>query len=187
MSPAPYELAHRVRTRLSLWIDMISSRDWQMNQWLSVVAFGAATGMRSMRGAAAASAALSGEYRRRRNRQSPETLRRMLASPAAASILGVLALGEALLDKTPVVPDRIDSGPVAARVVIGAALGVLAAPPRQRAAGLLIGGAVAAASAYGAWAVRREIGRRSSVPDAVIGIVGDLGAARLARSAAARL
>jgi uncharacterized membrane protein len=111
---------------------------------------GAITGMRSMSGAAA----LAMEHR--------GTLK---------TIVGVMAAGEMLVDKTPLVGDRIDPAALAGRALMGAVVGgVVAYEDRANVLlGSLIGASAAVVAAHLAYYARKRL----PVSTAVGGLMED--------------
>jgi uncharacterized membrane protein len=100
---------------------------------------GVVTGLRSMTPLAAVScAAQRGELDLR------DTPFAFLASPAAASALLLLAAGELVADKLPLVPSRKSTVPFLGRIGIGALCGALLCAPRKRMGVGLVAGAVGA-------------------------------------------
>jgi uncharacterized membrane protein len=122
---------------------------------LRAAAFGALVGMRSM--------------------SPPALLARRLARGRAARMLAVFAAGELLADKTPGVPARIIPLSLFGRAASGALGGAaLAGHLRQPRLGpALAGSAAAVASAFAAYHLRRLAGERTSIPDALFGLLED--------------
>ncbi len=90
----------------------------------------------------------------------------------AATSLGrgataLAALGEAVGDKTPWVPDRTGRGPLFGRVAFGALGGVAIARSEgsRPLCAALVGGASAAASTFVLHRARRWLGRHTPLPD----------------------
>lgn len=132
--------------------------------WPAALGLGALSGMRSMAGPlffarAASSSGLAG----------------LLASRRVARALGVLAAAELVADKWPRIPARIEPGPLTGRVLAGALSGasIASARGRRRLVPALLGGGAALASAAGAYLVRKRLGRRLGVPDALLGLAED--------------
>ncbi len=88
---------------------------------------------------------------------------------------GLAAVGELAGDKLPVVPSRLERGPLGGRLAIGALAG--AAVCRDARVGVvpgaLLGAAAASAGAYAGYSVRAALGRATGVPDPVWGVVED--------------
>ena len=89
-----------------------------------IVTLGALTGMRSTAGLATLAAARGGVKR---------------------SVMAVAAAGEMIVDKTPLVGDRIAPLPLAGRAIVGGGVGVLIA--REQDENTLLGGVLGAATA----------------------------------------
>ena len=146
---------------------------------LAAAGLGAATGLRSMSGLALASRELAD-----RPAGDADALREWLADDTVSYVLTGLAIGELVADKLPEVPDRIDPAPLVARGVIGAAVGAVAGGEDYWAAGAVIGAAAAVASAWVGWAVRKEAGWATGLPDAVLAFFEDAAALATARTSA---
>jgi uncharacterized membrane protein len=140
-----------------------------LNTNLKAIAIGIIAGMRSMSAPALTSSYLS------QNENLSDSRLGILASPAASKVLKILAAGEMLADKLPIIPSRISAGPLIARVASGAISGaaVSVAYKKQAKTGAVLGGVAAVAGAYGVYHLRRKIGTEISVPDAVLGTVED--------------
>jgi|WetSurMetagenome_2_1015567.scaffolds.fasta_scaffold387800_2 uncharacterized membrane protein len=82
-----------------------------------------------------------------------------------------------VFDKLPFVPARTTPSQLVGRVVSGAASAIYANRPGQgrvdRIAAGVTGGAVAAIGAYAAMSLRRGVGARLGLPDALIGVAED--------------
>lgn len=150
-----------------------------MNPLARILLLGAATGMRSMTAAAELSAALGD---RPIPPRSP-TAARLLARPVVGTVLRVAAAGEMVGDKLPVVPDRIEPGPLLGRVAIGAALGAVVASEAGESGslGALAGGAAALGATVLAFHLRRAVTARAGAPDLPIALAEDWLAVALAR------
>jgi uncharacterized membrane protein len=140
-----------------------------LNTNLKALAIGIIAGMRSLSAPALTSSYLS------QNDNLAGSRLKVLASPAASKVLKILAAGEMLADKLPVIPSRVSAGPLIARIASGAISGaaVSAADKKQAGTGAVLGGVAAVAGAYGFYHLRRRIGEEVSVPDAVLGVVED--------------
>jgi len=88
---------------------------------------------------------------------------------------GLAAVGESVGDKLPFVPSRLDRGPLGGRLAIGALAG--AAVCRDARVGVVpgavLGAAAAGVGAYAGYSARGVLGRATSVPDPVWGVVED--------------
>lgn len=152
-----------------------------MTYLLRAAQLGAASGLRSMAAPSQLSAYLAGPG-------SPEPagpIADLLARDGARTLLVIAAVGEMLVDKLPVVPDRIEPGPLAGRAVLGgAAGGILARLHGQTAGtGLLVGSVAAAAGAFAGYHLRRALVRDFGVPDLLVALCEDAIAITLARTA----
>ena len=146
---------------------------------LAAAGLGAATGLRSMTGLALASRELTG-----RSAGDADALREWLADDTVSYVLTGLAIAELVADKLPEVPDRVDPAPLAARGVVGAVVGAMAGGEDYWAAGAAIGAAAAVASAWLGWAVRKEAGWATGLPDPVLAVLEDVAAVSTARGSA---
>ena len=153
-----------------------------MHRLMAAAGLGAATGLRSMTGLAMASHELVD-----RHAGDADALRSWLADDTVSYVLAGLAIAEIVADKLPEVPDRIDPAPIAARGVIGAAVGAIAGGEDYWVAGAAIGAVAAVASAWLGWAVRKEAGWATGLPDPVLAVVEDAIAIGTAKSAAGYL
>lgn len=138
---------------------------------------GAASGLRTLQALAWVSRDLSS----RRLPRRAGRLERWLAAPGLAPILAGLAAGEIAGDKLPGVPDRITVPPLLGRAMAGAVVGAIAAGQDRQPAGALVGASAAVAAAFAGWFLRRELGRRTPAPDAVVALAEDALAVALAR------
>jgi uncharacterized membrane protein len=121
----------------------------------------AITGMRSMAGAAT----LAYEH-----------------GGAVGDVVGLLAAGEMIADKTPFVGERLERGPLAGRALLGAAVGAAVAYEERDSmlVGALMGAAVAVAAAHLAFHVRQRL----PLSDALGGLLEDAVVMGLAARAA---
>ncbi len=101
---------------------------------------------------------------------------------------GIFAAGEMIADKLPMVPNRTAAGPLLGRALTGAISGAVVCSARRRSvlAGALIGAAFAVGAAYGAYELRKRLGKKLHLPDIVIAlgedaVVGTLGVALTSR------
>jgi uncharacterized membrane protein len=87
----------------------------------------------------------------------------LVSRPASKKMIK-LAAGELLADKLPFTPNRISAGPLAARLVSGAACGAAVSLLARKSApeGALLGGAGALAGAFGGYYARRSLSRNNS-------------------------
>jgi uncharacterized membrane protein len=101
--------------------------------------------------------------------------------------LGALAaaIGEAIADKTPYVPSRIEPGPLAGRIAVGAMSGAVfargnAAPVP---AALALGGLAAALGSFAGFGLRTRIGPKLGLPDLPVALAEDAAALMIATAA----
>jgi uncharacterized membrane protein len=96
-------------------------------------------------------------------------------SPGIGRTAVAMALGEMLADKTPFVPNRMDSTALLARAVAGGAAGAAVFKARRRnvLVGALVGAAAAVGAAYGTYYLRKSASRYFNVSDRVVALVED--------------
>jgi uncharacterized membrane protein len=115
----------------------------------------------------------------------PEADGPWLAGERVHRLLQLAAAGEMIVDKLPTTPDRIAPGPLAGRVLLGAASGFgatrLSGASTTR--GALLGGLGAIAGAYAGYHARRALVRTVGLPDLAVALAEDLAAIVLARRA----
>lgn len=110
--------------------------------------FGALTGVRSMAGPAALAFESDGPVK---------------------NVVGLLAAGEMIADKTPFVGDRIDAAPLAARAVMGGIVGGVVAYEAHESVllGGLLGASAAIAAAHLAYRLRKSLPLSNPVGGAI--------------------
>src|SRR4051794_2472809 len=113
--------------------------------YAAAAGIGAVAGIRSMTAPALVSLTAS-----RGGLRLGRTSLRFLASTVATATIGVLAISELIADKLPNVPNRTDLGPLATRVVSGAACGAAICLSESESpwAGALLGGVSALGGAF---------------------------------------
>ena len=139
------------------------------NNTLALAAgIGLIAGLRSM----AAPALVSHHLSQRSRGRAPG----LLASSRTAAVLKLLAAGEMVGDKTPFIPNRTDPPALAGRALSGALSGAALAGARGGSplGAALIGSTAAVGSTFLAYNLRREAGRRSGIPDFLLGLVEDV-------------
>ena len=110
-----------------------------------------------------------------------------LGSPRVSTALRMLATGEMIGDKTPIIPSRTSLLPLLVRAVSGAVAGaaLFASEGRRTAKGGILGALSATTAAYATERLRIEITQRRGVPNVVAGLLEDgivlFGGARLLR------
>jgi len=142
-------------------------------RWTAAARIGAVAGLRSMLAPALVSRALANA-----GAAGHGLAGRALASPAAGAILPVLAALELLADKLPITSPRIAPASLVARALSGACAAAAVAAERGgrrrgRIAPALVGAAAAVAAAFAGYQLRRWVGRRARLPDAIVAVVED--------------
>ena len=103
-----------------------------------------------------------------------------MGSTTAVAILSVLAIGELIADKLPMIPKRTAPAPLMARVVTGGLCGacLCAAVGKSLLAGTLLGGIGGIVGAFLAYGIRRRLDLY--MKDLVVAVCEDLVAVGLA-------
>ncbi|MGI9035572.1 MAG: DUF4126 family protein [Pyrinomonadaceae bacterium] len=142
-----------------------------MNIYIKAVFAGVIAGMRTFSAPAFVSRQLAGAKTDEFS-QSPFGF---LSSRQTANILKIMAAGEMVGDKLPMMPARILPAPLIARIASGAVCGAaLCKSKNERAdAGAFIGGLAAIISAYGFYYLRRELAENTRLPDVLLGAAED--------------
>jgi uncharacterized membrane protein len=98
-----------------------------------------------------------------------------LASPRAARILTVLAVGEALADKLPFSPDRISPPGLVGRMASGGLVGaaLFAAAERRAVIGAGLGLLASVAASYPSYYLRVKTQEKLGLPNWAVGLVED--------------
>ncbi|MCP3136749.1 DUF1990 family protein [Pyxidicoccus xibeiensis] len=147
-------------------------------QWLTPLGLGVLAGMRSMSAPALVSRRLSQDPGAK---QDP--LSDALSKPWVPRVLGLLALGELVVDKLPKTPARVKLVPLAGRVLTGVVAAASSVAGQRRAvvalAGVL-GGAAAVASAWAFYSLRTVATKRLGVPNMAAAVTEDALVAALA-------
>lgn len=147
-------------------------------QWLTPLGLGVLAGMRSMSAPTLVSQRLS---------QAPgprkDPLSEALSKPWVPKVLGLLTLGELVVDKLPKTPARVKFVPMAGRVLTGVLAAVSSVAGQKRSvvalAGVL-GGAAAVASAWAFYSLRTVATQRFKVPKVAAAFTEDALVAALA-------
>ena len=132
---------------------------------------GAVSGLRSIVGPALLSrAAARGEFD-----GLAGTWFEFLMRKRVATVLTLMALGEMAADKSGLVPDRIEWGPLAGRSASGAFVGaaLFSASGAPWAAGAALGSLAAVAASYAGYTFRVVPHRKFGIPDPILGLVED--------------
>lgn len=142
---------------------------------------GAASGLRSM----AAPSQLSRHLAASAPNPARGPIAHFLAHDTVRSLFRIAALGEMVADKLPVVPDRIEPGPLCGRAFFGCtAGGVLARIHGEPAVlGALVGGVAAVVGSYAGYHARRALVHGAGIPDLPVALCEDTLALVLARAA----
>ena len=103
-----------------------------------------------------------------------------MGSTTAVAILSVLAIGELIADKLPMIPKRTAPAPLSARVITGGLCGACfcAAAGKSLLAGMLLGGIGGVIGAFLGYSIRRRLDLH--VKDFVVAICEDVVAVSLA-------
>jgi uncharacterized membrane protein len=98
-----------------------------------------------------------------------------LQSSTTSKVFKVLGTGELIGDKLPFAPKRTNSGALIGRFLSGALCGaaVYKINRQQPVVGAIVGGAAAVSSAFGCMFLRIGLGKRTGIPDPVIGVLED--------------
>ena len=138
--------------------------------YAGAVLVGAAAGLRSF----TAPAVVSELARSRALAAEVEGLQ-FVRRPAIAHTITALAIGEAIADKLPFIPNRTDAVPLIGRAVTGglSAAAVCSSNRRSPIWGALLGAVSAVGAAYAAYELRRRASKALCLPDAVIAIAED--------------
>jgi uncharacterized membrane protein len=131
---------------------------------------GAVAGMRSMTAPMVVSRLAHEGYLSEENPQLE-----LLARQGAVTTTTVLAVGEAIADKTPYVPARTSAGPLFGRLVSGALAGAAVTSGTKRPVlwGAVTGAAAALGATFAAYYLRRAAGQKTGVPDVVFALAED--------------
>ena len=129
---------------------------------------GVVAGLRSM----TAPAAIAWAAKRKAIRLGSSPLVEIISAKLSDQAIR-LALAELVADKLPFRRDRIEPGPLATRIVSGAACGAVlsGAADRPLAEGAILGGLGALMGAFGSYHVRRRLSRE--MPELTVALVED--------------
>lgn len=139
--------------------------------WVRTLGLGLTTGLRSMMGPALLSrAAAHGDLEGVRN-----TPFAALASLKVSRVLTLFAAGEALADKTPVVPSRSSAPGLIQRAAFGATVGAALYTARKLdgKVGAFFGAVAAVAGALAGESIRRKAGERTGAPAPLFALLED--------------
>ncbi|HZC18963.1 MAG TPA: DUF4126 family protein [Rubrobacteraceae bacterium] len=98
-----------------------------------------------------------------------------LGSPRVSTLLSLLAVGEMIADKTPLVPTRTSAPALLGRVLSGALVGVavFASKRRDKNAGAILGALYAVGTSYAGEAFRTSGSEQPRLPNAALGVLED--------------
>ena len=155
-----------------------------MTTLLRAAQLGAASGLRSM----AAPSQVSTHLASSPSPVAAGAVAGILARSPAHTLLRLAAVGEMIVDKLPMVPDRIERGPLAGRAFMGGAAGGAYAQLRGEPATIaaLAGGVAAVAGAFAGYHLRRALVHDIGFPDLLVALCEDAVAITLARTALRR-
>lgn len=141
------------------------------NAFKQALGLGIIAGMRTF----SAPVVVSHVYSRHPSKQLKNTPAQFMQTIATSKVFKVLAAGELVGDKLPYTPNRTSTGGLIGRFLSGALCGatVYKANHRQPVIGGIVGGAAAIGSAFGCMFLRVTLGKRTGLPDPVIGAIED--------------
>ena len=142
------------------------------NAFKQAAGLGIIAGMRTF----AAPVVLSHVYSRHPAKQLKNTPLSFLQTIPTSKVFKVLGAGELIGDKLPFAPNRTAAGGLIGRFLSGALCGatVYKANHQQPIIGGVIGGLAAIGSAFGCMFLRVGLGKRTGIPDPVIGVIEDI-------------
>jgi uncharacterized membrane protein len=99
-----------------------------------------------------------------------------MSSTAVVAIFSLLAIGELVADKLPMIPKRTAPGPLLARIITGGLCGacLCAVAGKSLVAGALLGGTGGVIGAFAAYEVRRRLVSNLCIRDFVVAVCEDL-------------
>jgi uncharacterized membrane protein len=105
-----------------------------------------------------------------------------IGSTVTVFITSLLAVGELVADKLPIIPKRTALAPLLARIIVGGLCGacLCAAAHQPLVIGALFGGAGAVAGAFGGYTVRKNLVSKLKIKDVLVAILEDVIAIGLA-------
>jgi uncharacterized membrane protein len=118
---------------------------------------------------------ISHMYSRHPSKNLGYTPFQFIQSITTSKVFKVLAAAELVGDKLPYTPNRTSRGGLIGRFLSGVLCGatVYKAGNKNPFIGGLIGGASAIASSFGCMLLRTGLGKRTGIPDPVIGVIED--------------
>jgi uncharacterized membrane protein len=141
------------------------------NAFKQAAGLGVIAGMRTF----SAPVVLSHVYSRHPSKQLKNTPLQFMQTIPTSKVFNVLGAGELVGDKLPFAPERTSAGGLIGRFISGALCGatIYKANHQQPVIGGIIGGAAAIGSAFGCMFLRLAAGKRTGIPDPVLGAVED--------------
>lgn len=100
---------------------------------------------------------------------------KILNSPVTSAVTTALAVGEAIADKLPFMPDRTITGSIVVRAISGGLSGAAICLSKRKPVlwGVLLGGAAAVGATYAAFALRKQVTRKLNLPDTLVALAED--------------
>lgn len=144
---------------------IITKPHWQ------VICLGILAGMRSMSAPAISSRMLSKHH----SDSLEHTPLNFMQSGTTANVLTAMSIGEFVGDKMPSAPNRIAPPALIGRCISGAlaGAGIYKAGGKNLLAGALLGSAIAAASTFGSFYLRKSMVKHAHLIDPIIGSIED--------------
>ena len=99
-----------------------------------------------------------------------------MSSTAVVAIFSLLAIGELVADKLPIIPKRTAPAPLLARIITGGLCGMClcAADGKSLVAGALLGGTGGVIGAFAGYEIRRRLVNNLHIHDFVVAVCEDL-------------
>jgi uncharacterized membrane protein len=141
------------------------------NNYLQSFCIGIIAGMRSI----SAPALVSNYLADKQSVEIDKSSFRFLASQNTANVLTLLAIGEMIADKLPIVPDRISPVPLIGRGISGGICGaaLCIAEDERPEIGALAGLTGAIISTYGFYYLRGKLSENTGIPNLLLGLAED--------------
>jgi uncharacterized membrane protein len=157
-------------------------RDFEV--YAGAALLGTLAGMRSM-----AAPAVIGQMSKKGALDDVSGVLTVMKGSGFATVSSIFAAGEFIADKLPMIPNRTDAGPLLGRALAGGLSGAVVCSARKRSAlaGAIIGAAAAVGAAYGAYELRKRIGKQFHLPDMAVAVAEDAIVGALGMALAARL
>lgn len=145
--------------------------EFKITHALKAAGLGAIAGMRTF----SAPVVVSHVYSRHPSKNVDNSPLHFLQTIPTSKVFKVLAAAELIGDKLPFTPNRTNTGGLIGRFAAGALCGaaVYQAGHKMPVIGGLIGGTAAIATAFGCMFLRVGLGKKTRLPDAVIGAFED--------------